>query len=89
MSYEWYQRKASVNFRRHGVRFAHAVQVFADDRAVIMPDTSSSEERFIILGADMLGRILVVVYTYRGDRIRLISARKADSDERRQYGGLG
>ena len=61
--------------------------VFEDDQALTMEDDVPDEERFITIGQDILGRILVVVYTWRADRIRVISARLATPRERRQYEG--
>jgi uncharacterized protein len=85
MSYQWDPAKARRNQEKHGVRFADAVAVFMDDRAITVEDLFTAEEGFITLGMDALGRILVVVFTYRGDEIRLISARMATISERRQY----
>lgn len=59
--------------------------VFEDDLSLTALDDASGEERFVILGMDAMGRLLVVVYTWRGDRIRIISARKATKSERRHY----
>jgi len=87
MTYQWDKRKAQVNRRKHGVSFADAVAVFEDDWAITIPDDYPDEERFVTIGRDMLGRILVVVYTWRGDDIRIISARKATRREREQYEG--
>ena len=87
MGYEWDPNKAKQNLRKHGVAFADAVSVFSDDSAVTIEDINPEEERFATLGMDALGRILVVVYTWRKDNIRLISARKATENERKQYGG--
>jgi len=85
---EWDPRKAIANLRKHGVDFADAGTVLHDEQAITIPDESSdAEDRFITLGMDALGRVLVVVYTWRGDRPRLISARKATPRERRHYGG--
>ncbi len=56
-----------------------------DDFALMIPDPDPGEERFITLGMDPLGRMLVVIYTRRGDRARLISARRATRSERQQY----
>jgi uncharacterized DUF497 family protein len=67
------------------VDFADAVTVLYDHLAVTIPDRQSDEERFVTVGMDALGRILVVVYTWRGDCVRLISARKATPRERQQY----
>lgn len=87
VEFEWDRGKAISNLKKHGVDFADAVTVFDDDLAVTMPDEHPDEQRFITLGMDALGRVLVVVYTWRGDCIRIISARKATPRERRQYGG--
>jgi uncharacterized DUF497 family protein len=60
---------------RHGVDFADAATVLHDEVAITMKDESAGEERFVTIGMDALARVLVVVYTWRGDRPRLISAR--------------
>lgn len=85
--FEWDQDKAIRNLRKHAVDLADAVAVFEDERALTMVDqlTAVDEQRFLTLGRDTLGRVLVVAYTWRGDRIRLISARKAMPAERRRY----
>jgi uncharacterized protein len=85
MRFEWDPTKADANLAKHGVRFADAVAVFGDERALTIGDPHPNEERFITLGMDGLARVLVVVYTWRGDVIRLISARKATRAERAQY----
>lgn len=86
MEFEWDGEKAAANLRKHGVDFADAVQVFDDDLALTMRDPDSGpEERFITMGNDPHGRLLVVIYTWRGERIRPISARKATGKERRRY----
>ena len=85
MEYEWDADKEVENYGRHGVHFADAVGVFEDERALTEPDTTTSEERFKTLGLDFLGRLVVVVYTYRGERIRLIHARKATARHRAIY----
>lgn len=87
MSYEWDPRKAQTNFAKHGVDFADAATVLEDEAALTIPDDDPDEERFITIGLDALGRLLVVVYTLRGEDIRLISARKATPRERQQYEG--
>ena len=88
MEIEWDSRKAVANLRKHGVDFADAGTVLYDEQAVTISDEGSNEEdRFVTLGMDALGRVLVVVYTWREDRPRLISARKATRRERRQYEG--
>lgn len=85
MDVEWDRAKALANRRKHGVDFADAVAVFEDDQAMTIQDESSEEERFITIGMDAFARVLVVVYTWRNERIRLISARKAIRHERTQY----
>lgn len=85
MNYQWDINKAASNLRKHSVDFADAVLVFADELAITTEDKRSTEERFIIIGLDVLGRVLVVVYTWRESKIRLISARKAIRTERQQY----
>ena len=78
--------KARANFRKHRVSFADAEQALRDPQAITIEDSDAEgEQRFVTLGADALGRVLVVVYTVRGDRVRLISARKASKGEARQY----
>jgi uncharacterized DUF497 family protein len=85
MGFEWDARKAASNLRKHGVDFADAVAVFEDLRGVTIEDESEDEQRFLTVGLDALGRVLVVSYTWRGDRLRLISARQATTRERGQY----
>ena len=69
---------------KHGVDFADAATVLTDDLALTRLDDSPDQERFVTLGMDALGRVLVVVYTWHGDELRLISPRKATPSERRQ-----
>jgi len=85
MTYQWDNDKAKANLRKHGIDFADAVSVFSDDLAITIPDERFDEERFITVGMDAFGRVLVVVYTWRGNEIRLISARKATRPEREPY----
>ena len=85
MSYEWDPNKAIANIEKHGIDFADAVTVFDDLNAVTIDDLDYEEQRFTTIAMDAFGRILVVVYTWRGDNIRLISARKATKNERKQY----
>jgi len=86
VSYEWDRVKARANFIKHGVDFAEAVAVLEDDLALTMRDAfSDNEERWITLGRNETGRILVVVYAWRGDDVRLISARPATPKEKNQY----
>lgn len=86
MDYEWDPDKAKLNLKKHGVAFADAVAVLEDDRAMTIRDYArEAEERWVTLGMDGLGRVLVVVYTWRGERLRMITARRATPAERRQY----
>ncbi len=85
MSYQWDKNKAVANFRKHGIDFADSVFVFSDDMAITVADERFDEERFVTIGMDAMGRTLVVIYTWRGDEIRLISARLATRKERKQY----
>jgi len=86
--FEWDRRKASTNLGKHGIDFADATEVLFDPLAITVPDTGAEkeEDRFVTIGVDGLGRILVVVFTWRKDRIRIISARKATPRERKEYG---
>ena len=90
MKFTWDEEKAKANARKHHVSFEEASSVFADENARLKhdPEHSDDEDRFIILGFSSTLRILVVCHVYReGDRvIRLISARKATRNERKQYG---
>jgi hypothetical protein len=87
MIYKWDPAKARTNLRKHGIDFADAATVFSDDYALTITDDYADEERFVTIGMDALGRLLVVVFTWRGQHIRIISARKAESYERKQYEG--
>jgi uncharacterized protein len=88
VGFEWDEEKAEANKRKHGVDFADAATVLGDEMALTIPEEAPDEEdRFVTVGSDALGRVLVVVYAWRGDEIRLISARKATRAEREQYEG--
>jgi hypothetical protein len=84
---EWDQKKAELNYRRHGVSFEEAATALDDEHAATLldPDHSDEEERFVTFGMSARNRLLVIAHTYRSDRIRLISARKATAQERRFY----
>ncbi|MFC1763077.1 BrnT family toxin [Planctomycetota bacterium] len=92
MTFSWDDRKERENQRKHGISFDEATTVFADEKARLKhdPDHSKGEDRFILLGFSAKLRILVVIHAYRQNEneIRLISARKATRNERRQYGQL-
>jgi uncharacterized DUF497 family protein len=86
-TFEWDDKKASENLTKHGISFSEASTVFADplSRTIVDPLHSEAEERFIVLGQSGLHHTLVVVHTYRGDVIRIISARTATPRERKDY----
>ena len=86
MEFQFDPAKAAGNLRKHGVSFADAETVFMDPLALhrIDPD-AEGEERFVAVGAGSAGHLLVVVYTLRGEAIRLISARRATPPEIRAY----
>jgi len=85
--FEWDERKAKQNIRKHGVSFEEAATVFGDQFSITIYDPlhSEDEDRFVILGMSSKNQLLVVVHTERGDKIRIISARKATKKERKQY----
>lgn len=86
MEVEFDPDKARSNLKKHKVSFAHAEQVLRDPMALTIEDPDSEGEvRFVTLGMDALGRVLVVVHTPRGDRVRIISAHKAIAGEAEQY----
>jgi hypothetical protein len=89
LRFTWDEAKARANVRKHGVSFDEARSAFSDEQARIIddPDHSDDEDRFILLGMSADLRLLVVVHAYRepGEVIRIISARKATSAERRAY----
>jgi len=85
--YEWDPKKAKANQRKHGVSFDEAASVFLDPLAVTFPDPDHSGEEFreITIGRSASQRVVFLSHTRRGDRTRLISARKATRRERKQY----
>ena len=86
MAIEYDPDKARSNFRKHGVSFAHAEDALLDPMALTIEDPDAQgEQRFITLGMDTLGRVLVVVHTPRGEALRIISARKASPGETEKY----
>jgi uncharacterized DUF497 family protein len=86
MGYQWDPAKARTNLQKHKIDFAEAVGVFEDEWALTMTEqVIAGEQRFVTLGLDYLGRMVVVVYTYRQDDIRLISARPATRREQKTY----
>lgn len=88
MGFEWDEAsKSGINYRKHGVRMPEAIPVFDDPDAITITDDESDpdEQRFVSIGMGTMGRLLVVVYTWRRDNIRIISARPAETHEREQY----
>jgi uncharacterized DUF497 family protein len=86
MDYQWDPEKADLNYKKHGIDFSDAVGVFEDEWTLtIKREIVKNEQHFASIGIDFLGRIIVIVYTYRGADIRLISARPATKTERNVY----
>ena len=87
MEFEWDSFKAGANREKHGVSFEEAVEVFADNLSSTAadPDHSFEEERFVIFGRTAADRYLVVAFTDRDDKIRIISARNMTRLEREAY----
>ena len=89
LRFEWDPKKAALNLRKHNVSFEDAQSVFSDENALLIddPDHSEEEDRFVLLGLSQSLRLLVVVHCYRreGKVIRIISARKAEAQEKSSY----
>jgi uncharacterized DUF497 family protein len=87
LQFEWDEAKAAVNAEKHSVTFQEASSVFGDPLARVLPDPTdrSGEDRAIMMGHSDQGRLLLVVFRDRADRIRLISAREATRRERHEY----
>ena len=87
MEFEWDHEKAAANAKKHGVEFAEAITVFSDPLEVTIsdPDHSEGEQRFVSIGLSTSQRLVVVVYTERAGRTRIINAREASSQERKHY----
>lgn len=85
--FEWDADKAKANYKNHGVAFEEALTVFADPLATIFddPDHSTDERRELIIGHSVAQRLLIVSFTERGRRTRIVSARDATARERRDY----
>lgn len=86
-TFEWDEAKAEKNLRKHHVSFSEAATVFQDELSLTFSDFthSSEEDRFLDIGCSVKGRILVVVYTERGNNIRIISCRTATTAEKKTY----
>ena len=87
LTFEWDEKKADENLRKHGVSFEEAKTVFNDPFSVTIhdPDHSSDEQRYVDIGLSLKGRLIVVSYCERGKTIRLISSRRATRKEQRDY----
>lgn len=95
LRFEWDERKAAANVKKHGVSFDEAKSVFVDERAKLIadPDHNEDEDRFVLLGLSSVLRLLLVCHCYRdegktgkeGNVIRIISARKASPHEFKCY----
>ncbi|RAM50869.1 MAG: BrnT family toxin [Hapalosiphonaceae cyanobacterium JJU2] len=87
MEFEWNPNKAALNIEKHGVSFQEAATVFNDPLSVTFPDPDHSigENRYVIIGISRFGQLLVVAHTDRGEKVRIISVRKATRQERRFY----
>ncbi len=86
-TFEWDAAKAFSNRRKHGISFEEAVSAFGDplSRTIADPDHSEEEARSILIGQSKRARLVIVVHTERGDRIRIISARLASKREKREH----
>jgi uncharacterized DUF497 family protein len=85
--FEWDQEKDRSNQKKHGIAFADTFAVFEDPHAITIADDEHGEERHVTIGTDCFGTVLVVVYVWREETIRIISARKATRSEVKQYEG--
>ena len=87
MEFEWDPLKATSNVQKHNVSFQEAATVFQDVLSVTFPDPDHSigESRYVMIGLSRYGQLLVVAHTERGDRIRIISARRTTRNEQRFY----
>lgn len=89
IKFEWDNNKARRNIEKHGITFEEASTVFADEEAILFddPEHSAKEERFLLLGMSIQAKMLIVCHCCRGanDIIRIISARKATKNEKKQY----
>ena len=87
LNFEWDEKKAKSNRKKHGIGFDEAATVFLDPFSITIPDHDHSvkEQRYIDIGCSEKGHVLVVVYTDRGANIHIISCRKATYSERQYY----
>jgi len=86
MKLDWDSAKAKASLTKHGISVSEVEPAFYDNFALSMPDMFSlSEERFVLIGRDALNRVLTISYMYRGEGIRIISARPATKAEHKSY----
>lgn len=87
MEFEWHSKKAVANLRKHGVSFEEAASVFSDPLATVYgdPDHSANEKRYLIIGTSTQRRLLHIAFADRGERIRIVTARKVTTKERNLY----
>jgi uncharacterized DUF497 family protein len=85
--FEWDDEKAASNLKKHHISFEEAATIFNDPKVATIhdPDHSEDEERYVSIGMSVIVRLLAVIHTYRKERIRLISARKATKAEKKKY----
>jgi uncharacterized protein len=89
MRFEWDNRKANQNFKKHGIPFDEAVTAFYDPLSATFedPDHSTEEQRYITVGLSSKNHLIVVAHTDRGDKTRIITARSATPHERKRHEG--
>lgn len=87
LEFEWDISKAADNLRKHGVSFEEAASVFSDELATAYrdPDHSQYERRYLAIGTSTRGRLLIIAYAYRDERVRIINARQVTKQEREMY----
>ena len=87
IQFEWDSKKSQSNKRKHGITFEEASTIFGDPLSITIDDSAHSigEDRFVTIGTSVNDKLIVVAHTERNDIIRIISARKATRNEKRQY----
>jgi len=87
LDFDWHPPKSADNQKKHGVSFDEAKTIFGDQKDIVFPDRNHSdeEERYLAIGRSAQGRLILLCFTERGPKLRLISARLAESWERREY----
>ena len=87
LQFEWDSKKSQSNKRKHGITFEEASTIFGDPLSITIHDPAHSigEDRFVTIGTSVNDKLIVVAHTERNDIIRIISARKATRNEKRQY----